>query len=271
MTRLERTLLVGGLSVVSLIMLFPLYWMATSGLKSRRELARIPPTLWPEQPIWSNFPDAWGTAPFWRYTLNSAVVAGGTVIGVLVFSTLAGFAFARYRFRGQRLMFAIVLITLMIPGQITAIPLYLQMRDLHLLNHPAAVILPSLAGGFGTFLMRQYISSLPRELLEAARIDGAGEFRVFWQIVLPQLGPAIAALVIFTFMSSWDGFFWPLIVFSSPEKYTLPVGVALFQGQFTSNESYVMAISTLTSIPVLVVFALAQRRFVEGIALSGFK
>lgn len=271
MTRRERMWVVAGLCVVSVIMLFPLYWMVTSGLKTRAELAQIPPTLWPKDPRPENFRDAWGSAPFWRYAANSMVVAATTVLGVVAFSTLAGFAFARYRFVGKRPLFGLMLLTLMIPGQITAIPLYLRMRDLGLLNHPAGVVLPALAGGFGTFLMRQYVSALPRDLLEAARIDGASELRVFWQIVLPQLGPAIAALVIFTFMSSWDAFFWPLIVLSSSDRYTLPIGIALFEGQFTTNESYVMAVSTLVSVPVLIVFALAQRRFVEGIALSGFK
>jgi len=260
-----------ALGIASVVMLFPLYWMVVSALKTKRELARIPPTIWPTDPTWSNFPDAWNTAPFWRYTFNSAVIALATVAGVLVLSTLAGYGFARFRFRGRRALFACALVTMMIPGQITAIPLYLQMRDLHLLDHPAAVVLPALSGGFGTFLMRQYISSLPGELMEAARIDGANELRVFVQIVVPQLGPAVASLLIFTFMSSWDAFFWPLIVLSTSDHYTLPVGIALFTGEYSSNESFVMAASAIASIPVLIVFALAQRRFVEGIALTGLK
>lgn len=267
----KRAVVIVGLGLVSLVMLFPLYWMVVSGLKSEAEFNQVPPTLWPHDPRPENFAEAWSSGPFWRYTANSVLIATGTVLGVVLCSTLAGFAFAKYRFAGQRALFALLLLTLMIPGQITAVPLYLRMRDLHLLDHPLGVILPALGGGLGTFMMRQYIMSLPNEVLEAARIDGAGEWRVFWQIVVPQLGPAIAALVIFTFMASWDSFFWPLIVLSSPSNYTLPVGVALFQGQFTTNESYVMAVSTLVSIPVLLVFAVAQRRFVEGITLTGFK
>jgi multiple sugar transport system permease protein len=234
-------------------------------------LAAIPPTLWPRDPRFQNFVDAWTIAPFWRYAANSAVIALGTVVGVVALSTTAGYAFGRFRFAGRRLLFGLLLLTLMVPGQVTAIPLYLRLRDLGLLDHPLGVVLPALAGGFGTFLVRQYVATLPSELLEAARIDGAGEFRVFWQIVLPQLGPAVAALVIFTTMASWDAFFWPLIVLSSPERYTLPVGIALFQGQFSTNEAFVMAVSTIACVPVLAIFALAQRRFVEGIALTGMK
>lgn len=271
MTRAERWWLVGGLAAVTLIMLFPLYWMVTSGLKTRAELSTIPPTFWPRNPRPQNFADAWGVAPFWRYAANSLLIAAGTVAGVLALSTTAGYAFARYRFPGRRPLFGLLLLTLMVPGQVTAIPLYLRLRDLGLLDHPLGVVLPALAGGFGTFLMRQFVATLPGELLEAARIDGAGEFRVFWQIVLPQLWPAVAALVIFTSMASWDAFFWPLIILSSPEHYTLPVGIALFQGQFSTNEAFVMAVSTIACVPVLAVFALAQRHFVEGIALTGMK
>lgn len=259
------------LSLLALGMLFPLYWMLASALKTEAEAAMLPPTLWPLAPRLANFSEAWAAADFWRYLANSTLVAVGTVSGVVVCSALAGFAFASYQFPGRSVLFGLLLVTLMVPGQVTAIPLYLQLRDLGLLNQHLGVVLPALAGGFGTFLLRQYFSTLPAELLDAARIDGAGEARVFAQIALPQAGPAIAALVIFTFMASWDAFFWPLIVLSSPDKYTLPVGVALFRGQFTTNQSYVMAVSLLATVPVLAVFAVAQRRFVQGIALTGLK
>ena len=260
-----------ALALASVVMLFPIYCMLASALKSPLEAALLPPTLWPHDPRPSNFAEAWAAASFWRYLANSVVISTGTVVGVLACSTLAGYAFAKYQFPGRSVLFGALLATMMVPGQVTAIPLYLQLRDVGLLNTPLAVILPALGGGFGTFLMRQQLSSLPDELLDAARIDGAGEGRIFWQIVLPQAGPAIAALVIFTFMASWDSFFWPLIVLSSPEKYTLPVGVALFRGQFTTNQSYVMAVSFLTTLPVLGVFFAAQRRFVQGVALTGMR
>jgi ABC-type glycerol-3-phosphate transport system permease component len=266
-----RLLLGGGLGVLALVMLFPLYWMLVSALKTPAESALLPPTLWPHDPRPSNFVEAWAVASFWRYLANSLLVAAGTVVGVVACSTLAGFAFAKYRFPGRSVLFGLLLATLMVPGQVTAIPLYLELRDLGLLNQHLGVILPALAGGFGTFLLRQYFTTVPDELLDAARIDGASELRIFWQIVLPQAGPAVAALVIFTFMASWDAFFWPLIVLSSPDRYTLPVGVALFRGQFTTNQSYLMAVSFLTTLPVLAVFLAAQRRFVQGIALTGLK
>lgn len=269
--RLPDLGLLAILLLLSVVMLFPIYWMLASALKSPVEGALLPPTLWPHDPHPENFPAAWAAASFWRYLANSVLISTGTVLGVVACSSLAGFAFAKYQFPGRSILFGGLLATLMVPSQVTAIPLYLQLRDVGLLNTPLAVILPALGGGFGTFLIRQHFSSLPDELLDAARIDGAGEGRIFWQIALPQAGPAIAALVIFTFMASWDNFFWPLIVLSSPDKYTLPVGIALFRGQFTTNQSYVMAVSFLTTLPVLAVFFAAQRHFVRGIALTGMR
>ena len=259
------------LTLGAIIMLFPLYWMVTGALKTEVELASIPPTFWPLNPRPQNFVEAWGVGDFTRYTFNSFIIASGTVIGVVFSSTMAGYALAKYRFPGRSLFFSLILLTLLIPGQSTAIPLYLQMRDLRLLNHPLSVILPAVAGGFGTFLVRQYLQGFPSELLDAARIDGAGELRIFLQIVVPHLGPVIATLVIIVFMASWDSFFWPLIVLSSPGNYTLPIGIALFQDQYVTTRSYVLAVSTLATIPVLIIFALAQRHFIQGIALSGLK
>lgn len=257
--------------LASLLMLFPLYWMVAGAFKSEVELQRVPPTFFPQEPRPENFVEAWTTANFTTYTINSLVIAAGTVIGVVTCSTLAGYALAKYRFPGRNVLFSMIMVTLLIPGQSMAIPLYLQMRDFGLLNTPFAVILPAMAGGFGTFLVRQYMKSFPDELLDAARIDGAGELRIFWQIVVPHLGPVIATLVIIVFMASWDNFFWPLIVLSSQSNYTLPIGIALFQDQFVTTQSYVLAVSTLATLPVLIVFALAQRYFIEGIALSGLK
>ncbi|MAS33667.1 MAG: sugar ABC transporter permease [Anaerolineaceae bacterium] len=268
---IQRRLLIGVLFIASLVMLFPLYWLVTGALKTEVELMRIPPTLWPLEPRPQNFIEAWSVGDFTRYTFNSLIIAAGTVIGVVVSSTMAGYALAKYRFRGRTVFFSFILLTLLIPGQSTAIPLYLRMRDLSLLNNPLGVILPAVAGGFGTFLVRQYLQAFPSELLDAARIDGAGEFRIFAQIVVPHLGPVIATLVIIVFMASWDSFFWPLIVLSSPGNYTLPIGIALFQDQYVTTRSYVLAVSALATVPVLVVFALAQRHFIEGIALSGLK
>lgn len=268
---LQRYLLIGTLALASIIMLFPLYWMVTGALKTEVELESIPPTIWPLNPRPENFVEAWGVGDFSRYTLNSFIIASGTVIGVVICSTMAGYALAKYRFPGRSLFFGFILLTLLIPGQSTAIPLYLRMRDLGLLNHSLGVILPAISGGFGTFLVRQYLQSFPNELLDAARIDGAGELRIFLQIVFPHLGPVIATLVIVVFMASWDSFFWPLIVLSSPSNYTLPIGIALFRGQYVTTQSYVLAVSTLATIPVLIVFALAQRYFIQGIALSGLK
>lgn len=259
------------MTIASLLMLFPLYWMVAGALKSEAELRQVPPTFYPHEPRPANFAEAWTTADFTIYTINSLVISGGTVLGVVLCSTLAGFALAKYRFRGREFLFWLILLTLLIPGQSMAIPLYLLMRDLGLLNNPLAVILPAVASGFGTFLVRQYMQSFPDEMLDAARIDGASEFRIFWQIVLPNLGPVIATLVIIVFMGSWDNFFWPLIVLSSPSEYTLPIGIALFQDQYVTTQSYVLAVSTLATLPVLIVFALAQRHFIEGIAMSGLK
>ncbi|GGL98208.1 carbohydrate ABC transporter permease [Nakamurella endophytica] len=260
-------LLVAG----SLVMLGPLLWMLAASFKSIPEILAFPPTLLPKSFDPRNYRQVFEQADFLRYFLNSTVIAAITVVSVLVTSSLAGYAFAKFTFPGRNVLFVLVLATLMIPFQVRVIPLYVLAGDLHLLNTYAGMVLPSLVDAFGIFLMRQFLTAVPSELIEVARVDGAGELRIFFRIVLPLAKPALSALAIFTLVSSWESFLWPLLVASSPDMYTLPLGLAQFAGRYLSRTDLQMAASTLTVIPLLVAFLIMQRRFIEGLATTGFK
>ncbi|MCY4354126.1 MAG: carbohydrate ABC transporter permease [Truepera sp.] len=270
-SNLVMTLVYTFLIVSSLVMAFPIVWMVVTALKTPGEIILVPPVLLPAEPQWHNFPDAWGSGPFNRFFLNSFLVSAVTTLIVLAVSTLAGYAFAKLRFFGAAILFVVVISTMMIPEQITLIPVFLFLRDIDLINTRLGVILPLTASGFGTFLMRQYITSIPSSLLDAARIDGCSEFGIYWRIVLPLTRPALAALTIFSFMGSWDAFLWPLVILSSEGKFTLPLGLARFNEEYYSEPHFTMAVAFISILPVLLVFLISQRAFIKGIALTGMK
>jgi multiple sugar transport system permease protein len=263
------------LAVVGATMLAPLVWMVATSLKPYEELYIWPPRLLPEVPAWENYPRAWNYAPFGRFFANSAFVAICVTAGELVTSSLAGYVFARMRFAGRDRLFLLYLATLMIPSQVTLVPLYILMSTLGLVNTYYALILPGLASAYGTFLMRQYMLTTPRELEDAARIDGANHPTIYWRITMPQCAPVVATLAILTFLGNWNSFLWPLIITNKEQVRTVPIGLAYF----TSIPETVglpqwqlyLAAATFSMVPTLCVFLLGQRYFVRGITMSGLK
>lgn len=259
------------LALGSFIMVLPFIWMVSAAFKPLDEVIRVPPTWIPQKPTLDNFYQALQQFPFWRYFLNSVIVSGIVVLGVLFTSTTAGYAFAKYEFPGREALFIVFLASLMVPFQVRMIPLFLLTDRLGLTDTLVGVAYPWLFDAFGVFLMRQFMRTIPNELIEAARIDGASEPRIFLKIILPLVRPAIAALAIFTFVASWEEFLWPLIVSNSDRSRTLPVGLQVFNEQYGANVHWQMAAALLASLPMILLFILFQRQFIRGITLSGLR
>ncbi|HWU28101.1 MAG TPA: carbohydrate ABC transporter permease [Microbacterium sp.] len=246
--------------------------MLLGSFKTQGEILRRPPTFWPEQFTGQNYTTWFAELDFSKYFLNSVIVAVITVLGNLVFCSMVGYALAKMSFFGKRLLFGLVMLTLMVPGVVTFVPLFVQTAKLGLLDTYAALVLPFLTAPVGVFLMRQFISGIPDELLEAARIDGANEWRLFSRVVLPLCGPALATLAILTFLGSWNNFLWPLVVSQSADLYTLPIALSLYStGQHSTNYGLLLAGSVLVIAPILLLFVVLQRWFVQGIATTGLK
>ena len=255
---------------VALLMLTPLAWMVITSIQTPSEARQFPP-VFPSGIHWQNYTDAIHAAPFGRFFLNSFLVTAATVLGNLVLCSLAGYAFARLRFFGRDVLFVLLLATLMIPFQVVMIPIFLIMRHLGLVDSLGALILPNLVTPFGIFLMRQFFRTLPIELEEAARIDGCSRLGVLVRIVLPLSGPALATLAVITFLWNWNDFLWPLVVIQSQSNMTLQLGLSTFQGAHSTAWTLLMAGNVLAVLPMLLVFLLAQRQFVDSIAASGVK
>ena len=250
----------------------PFVWMVVSSFKPEAEVMSVPPTWWPETVTFDNYSTLFTTLDFPTYFTNSAIVAGAVALGNVVFCSMLGYALAKLDFPGKRLVLVAVLITIMVPGVVMFVPLFITVNGLGLANNYGGMIVPFLVGAGGVFLLRQFLLDIPDELLEAARIDGAGEFRIFFRIVLPLCGPALATIGILTFMSSWNNLLWPLVVAQSKDLYTLPVALAfLSQGDGTINYGVMLAGSVLTIMPIVLVFLFLQRYFISGIATTGIK
>jgi multiple sugar transport system permease protein len=253
----------------SVLMLLPFLWMLSTSLKEPREIFTFPPTWIPSHFAWENYSKAVSVMPFGRFYINSLVVAISVTAVQLLTSSLAAFAFARLRFWGRNALFLVYLATLMIPFHVILIPNFILMRFLGWIDTYAALIIPPAFSAFSTFLLRQFYRSLPIELDEAARIDGASSWRIWSQIIVPLSSPILAALTIFVFLGSWNDFLWPLVITNSLEMRTLPVGLTAFQGQFKVEWHLLMAGAVIAMLPVLIVYILAQRRFIEGLAMTG--
>lgn len=264
---LTYTLLIFG----ALIMAGPFVWMISTSLKEPAD--QFSKTFIPDPVTLKNYTGLWDALPFTRLIWNSFKVASLSTLGQLLTCSMAGFAFAAVKFRGRNALFVLLLVTLMIPFQVTLIPNFIIYRFLGLYGTQLPLYLPAFLGGaFGTFLLRQYFMTIPGELAEAARIDGASLWTIYWRIYLPLARPALAALAIFTFLFSWNDLFGPLIYLPSDlEKTTLPVGLALFQAQYSGRWAVMMAGVTVSIAPIVIVFFFAQKQFIEGIALSGVK
>jgi multiple sugar transport system permease protein len=271
--RLGRILLYAFLVAGCTATLVPFAWMILASFKTSGEIIRIPPTLWPEKPTLANYLTILNDPklPLERFYFNSLFVAGSVVAMTLFTSSLAGFIFAKYRFFGKNIMFGFILATLMIPFQVTMIPGYLILVKLKLIDSLWGLIVPSATSAFGIFLMKQFIEGVPNELLDAARIDGASEWRIYWRIVLPQIGPALATLGILTFMFNWNSYLWPLIVITTHERRTLPIVLTWYNSVHSQRLDLTMAASVLVVVPILIVYTLFQRWIVQGFALSGLK
>jgi multiple sugar transport system permease protein len=260
------------LIVGMILMVGPFLWMILGSLKPQPEFLQNPPTFLPKQPTTDNFNRLFDQLDFPRFFFNSAVVALAVTVGNLLFCPMLGYALAKLQWRGKRLIMGLVLATLMVPAGITLIPNFVLMRNLGLVNTYPGLILPFLVGPFGVFLTRQFMYGIPDELLEAARIDGANEWRTFWQVVLPITVPVLATLGILTFLGSWNSFIYPLVMAQEPDMYTLPVALATFStGQYQADHGMLMAGSVVLVLPVLIIFILFQRWITEGIATTGLK
>ncbi len=270
-SRRDRLLSLTVLVPVAVIGLLPFYWMVTTALTPRAAAIRVPPNLLPLDATLENLVALFEQAPVFLWAFNSLLVAGAIMVGHIIFDSMAGYAFARKRFRGKALFFTLIVGSLMIPVHVTLVPRFILVTELGLDNNLLGVIAPSIADVFGIFLMRQFMQSLPSELEEAARVDGANEWQVFWRIVMPLSRPAVATVGIFSFVGAWNAFLWPLIVLSDRELLTLPVGVALLQQEFSSNIGLQMAGAIVGAVPMIVLFLVFQRHFLEGVRVGGVK
>ncbi len=271
MPRLATTLLHAALLIVAALTAFPLLWMLSASFMPTGEASAFPPPLLPSAPTLEHYRALFERADMGQYLLNSAFVATAVTAISLFINSLAGYAFAKLRFRGREKLFQSLLAALVIPAQVAMLPLFLEMRTLGLVNSYAGVIVPAAASIFGIFLIRQFALSIPESLLEAARIDGATEFEIYRRVALPLLKPVLVTLALFTFMGSWNDFMWPLIVLTDDDLYTLPVALATLTRERVQDNEFMMAGAVVTTLPVLVVFLALQRHYVRGIMLGGVK
>jgi multiple sugar transport system permease protein len=259
------------ISLVALFVVFPFVWMLLTSFKTEKDVFGLPGQLWPAHWSFAAYSEIWKELPFARLFLNSVIFAGGVTIVSVLFDSLAAYALARLDFPGKNIAFYLVIATLMVPYQITLIPLFQELFDFHWLDSYQGLIVPRATSAFGIFLLRQFFVSIPRDLDSAARIDGAGEFRIYAQIMMPLAKPALATLAVFQFMNNWNDFLWPLVVTSSTDMRTIPAGLTLFGGQYVVDYAVLMAGATISLLPLAIAFFFAQRYFVQGIATTGIK
>jgi multiple sugar transport system permease protein len=267
----ETLLLHAALVAGAAVTLFPLLWMLSASFMSNGEATTYPPHLLPHAATLDQYRQLFSRLNIGRAFLSSTTIAGITTLASLLFNSMAGYAFARLRFRGRERLFGLLLSALIIPAQVGMLPLFLFMKSIHLVNTYWGAILPSLASVLGIFLVRQFMLSIPQELLEAARIEGAGEWRIYWSLVMPLARPVLATLAIFTFMTTWNDFMWPLIVLSDQRRYTLPVAMAGLVGEHALDIELMMAGAVVTVLPVLVLFLVLQRHYIAGLMAGSVK
>lgn len=259
------------LLIGSVLMLVPFVWMLSTSLKAKSALLIYPPEWIPRPIMWENYKTAIKSFPFFQYLYNNIKICALIVLGTLVTSSLAGFAFARMRFRMRSALFLVILAMMMIPSQVTMIPVFLLVRDLGMINSHSALIIPSLVSPLNIFIMRQYFLTLPRDLEDAAYVDGCMPLVTFARIFLPLAAPAMAAISVLTFVGAWNSFIWPLILISDKSKQMMSVGLLNFKNQYSADHHLMMAATLLSICPVLALYLFTQRYFVEGIAVSGMK
>ncbi|ENI8615333.1 carbohydrate ABC transporter permease [Listeria monocytogenes] len=258
------------LTVGGFFMILPFIWMVLSSLKTDAEILKIPPTIWPETFTLDNFTKLFTEMDFAIYLKNTLIIVFFSFFGLFL-NAMAGYGFAKFKFKGKNKLFYLVLATMMIPGQVTMIPVYLLLNATGLTNTMTGIVLPGLVGAFGIFLFRQFMSTISDDLLEAARLDGASEFYIFWRIVIPISRPVLAVQGILTFIAGWNSFLWPLIIANDEKFYTLSVGLQLLKGQYGSNYALQMAGATFMVIPIILIFMTFQKYILKGFNVSGMK
>ncbi|MEA4861651.1 L-arabinose transport system permease protein AraQ [bioreactor metagenome] len=257
--------------VVGFVFLLPFLWMTFSSIKPEALIRGKPEELFPTSVTMGNYVSLFSQIPFFRFLINSFIFAGGVTLSSLLLDAMAGYAFAKLPFKGSSVLFILVLVTMMVPFQITMIPLYLIMNKFQILNTYAGLMLPRLTNAFGIYFMRQSFLSIPNELMDAGRIDGVGETGIFFRIMVPVVVASLSTLGVFHFMYNWNDFLWPMLMTNTVEMQTLPVGLALFQGEHVMEHGPMFAGAVLSIVPILVIFLAAQKTFIKGIALSGIK
>jgi len=249
----------------------PFVWMVSTSFNTDQAIFTKVPQWIPKHPTIEQYTKLFSSINFLQHFKNSVIIAVSITFVSLFFNSLAGYAFAKYRFPGKEKLFTLLLATMMIPGQVTMLPVFLILKNMGLLNTYLGLIIPAAGGVFGVFLMKQFMLSIPNELIESARMDGCSEFRIYWQIILPLSKPVLATLGIFTFMGTWNDFLWPLIVMIREEMYTLPVALANLNGQHSTEYALLMAGAVIVIAPIVLLFLLAQKYVIQGIATSGLK
>ncbi|MFG6113680.1 carbohydrate ABC transporter permease [Halobacillus sp. MO56] len=269
-SKTEKTLVIFLLIAGGILVSIPFLWMISSSFKPESEVLAIPPTIIPDNPTIENYINLFTSMNFAVYLRNTIIIVLFSFLGLL-FNAMAGYGFAKYHFKGREKIFYLVLATMMIPGQVTMIPVYLILNAMGLTNTMAGIILPGLAVAFSIFLFRQFMTTIPDDLLEAARLDGAGEFYIFFRLIIPIAKPIFAVQGILTFIAGWNSFLWPLIIANDESLYTLSVGLSLLQGQYANNFALQMAGAAFMVIPIIIIFSFFQKYIVEGFTMSGIK
>ena len=269
--RLAAALVNGTLLVLALLTALPLLWMLSASLMPTGEAQSLPPRLLPSQPTLAHYRDLFTRLQLGRALGNTLLLASLITAVSLLCNSMAGYAFAKLRFRGRSRLFALLLATLVVPPQVTVLPLFLEVRSLGLVNSFGGVLVAGIATVFGIFLVRQFALAIPDELLDAARLDGASELRIYWTIVLPLLRPILVTLGVFTFLSTWNDFMWPLIVLTDESRYTLPLALANLSGEHVQDTELMLAGAVVTVVPVLLLFLAVQRHYIEGILMGSVK
>lgn len=270
-SRLTTAALVMILAAISLLFMIPFLWMLSASFRTQGDLLGNPMALWPQQFTLDNYVDVWQRIPFGRQLLNTTVFAGLVAVVSVTLDSMAGYAFARYEFRGRGVLFVVVLVTLMLPIQVTLIPVFQLLSDMGWTNSLQGLTVPRIADAFGIFFMRQFFLALPRDLEDAGRLDGVSEFGIWRRIMMPLAWPAVLTLGLFNLLYNWNDLLWPLVVTTDEHMRTLPAGLALFKGQHNAEYGLLMAGAILALLPMVAAFMLVQRRFIEGIATTGLK
>ncbi|MBW3111447.1 carbohydrate ABC transporter permease [Rossellomorea aquimaris] len=269
-TKVEKLFIILLLALGGIIVSVPFIWMISSSFKPESEVLQIPPSLIPENPTLENYVNLFESMNFGVYLRNTLIIVLFSFVG-LFFNAMAGYGFAKYQFKGREKIFYIVLATMMIPAQVTMIPVYLILNEMGLTNTMTGIVLPGLAAAFSIFLFRQFMTTIPTDLIEAARLDGAGEFYIFFRLIVPIAKPIFAVQGILTFIGAWNSFLWPLIIANDESLYTLSVGLSLLQGQYANNFGLQMAGAAFMVVPIIIIFSFFQKYIVEGFTMSGIK